>query len=1208
MFFDRMRIITRLLIGFLLPALSIIILSIIATRSISTLAKMTNDIFEHHYAVSMSIMEVKNELLSNQIRIMKMARLDDPARIDLMVQEMEQAKLNIDKHLDIVREKFLGSKNDLDEAEKAITAWRVARQQTISLIRAGRLAEASIKSDGPDAALEAKARNEVDDIIAFATQKSSEFKKSAQNQSETSITGIYLAIIAITAGCIFISLVITQSVARSLKRAFATVNDLSTGAGEKLRITEAIAAGDLMRDIAVAEPIKIDESTLPNDEMGLLMKSLADLSRVQNSLDHAFQTMTLSLRESREMERGRDWLKTTHNELNAIMTGEHEPAVLSKRILVFLAERLRAEIGALYLHDDTDQLLSLVAGYALGNQEKQHVRHGEGIIGQAVSDNRMICLTDVPGGYMSISSATGEASPAMVVALPLSNSNGMVGALELGTFNRFSEVELEFLQQAGELITIGISISLARQDKNLLLKQTLEQTEELRVQQEELQQSNEELEERAEMLEQQREQIRLKNLTLESVSEQLRIKAEELERVSAYKSEFLANMSHELRTPLNSLMILSGLLKTNREGNLTPRQVEFASIINGSGADLLNLINDILDLSKIEAGKLEYHYEEIMLQEMCDTLSQTFHLTAEEKGLGFKITVDQAAPAAIFIDRQRTMQILKNLLSNAFKFTSTGDVSLSVRLSRPTDNPLSTQSIVFSVCDSGIGICQEKQQQIFQAFQQADGTTSRKYGGTGLGLSISLQLARAMGGDISVSSLEGEGSTFTLYLPLEKSSSIVVTAEPAVYTPPARVVLPAPPTQVEAAATVASPLPDDRYNLLPGSRSILVIEDDLSFAGILMEMLRERGYGVLVAADGESGVLLANHYHPSAIILDIMLPGMDGWRVMESLKDNPDTRHIPVHFLSCLEEKQKAMSLGAVGFISKPVDNEKLDAVFDAIEEALSRTAKKLLIIEDDEVEARSMVTLLKERDIAITVAATGREAIELLEREKFDSIVLDLGLSDMPGFELLEHMQKMNGSFRTPVIIHSGKDLTHEDERKLRKYAESIIIKGAKSPERLLNEVTLFLHLVENKLHPDKQKMIRASLDKESMLEGKKVLLVDDDMRNLFSLSSVLSERHMTVIEAENGKVALERLSEDPDQDIVLMDIMMPEMDGYSAIREIRKNPRFRNLPVIAMTAKALKGDHEKCLAAGASDYISKPIDVEKLMSLLRVWLYQHG
>lgn len=562
-------------------------------------------------------------------------------------------------------------------------------------------------------------------------------------------------------------------------------------------------------------------------------------------------------------------------------------------------------------------------------------------------------------------------------------------------------------------------------------------------------------------------------------------------------------------------------------------------------------------------------------------------------------------------------QILRNLLSNALKFTESGEVSLRVASPAAGENPLPVPALAFIVSDTGIGIPAEKQRLVFEAFQQADGSISRKYGGTGLGLSISLQLAHKMHGDIGMSSEEGRGSVFTLYMPL---SAVAAEETPAtskpVHTTPARPReaprLAVPPPRPSAAENEASPrlpasLPDDRAQLGAGDRSILVIEDDLGFARILQEMVNDRGFAALMAADGESGIAMAERYLPSAVILDVMLPHIDGWGVMRRLKDHPRTRHIPVHFITCLEDRQKAMAMGAIGFVTKPVSMAQINDVLQSIEGALTKSVRRLLIVEDNADEAKSMVALLEESGVDITVAGTGKEAIDLLAAQPFDCMILDLGLSDMSGFELLDYIQNLEWARRIPVIIHSGRDLSHEDERKLRRFAESIIIKGAMSPERLLNEVTLFLHLVESNLHPNKQRMIRTAIDKEAMLEGRKVLLVDDDMRNIFSLSSVLAEKNMVVIEAENGREALARLEQHHDIGIILMDIMMPEMDGYAAMREIRSNPRLVNIPIIAMTAKALRGDHDKCMAAGASDYIAKPIEVDKLLSLIRVWIFQH-
>jgi CheY-like chemotaxis protein len=795
--------------------------------------------------------------------------------------------------------------------------------------------------------------------------------------------------------------------------------------------------------------------------------------------------------------------------------------------------------------------------------------------------------------------------------------------VELGTFHAFNALEMDFLEHVKEGLAIGFGVNQSRQRMQILLAQTEQQAEELRVQQEELQQSNEELEERAEMLETQREQIRAKNDEVEAASREIQHKVEELQRVSTYKSEFLANMSHELRTPLNSMLILSSLLQKNKEGQLSPKQVEYASTINGAGKDLLNLINDILDLSKIESGHLEFHVDDIAVPELVEELSRLFHPVAEHQNLEFRVTVAPDASPVLRADIQRVQQIVKNLLGNAFKFTRQGHVSLSI--DKPLKSPLLVPALAIAVSDSGIGIPADKHEQIFHAFQQADGSTSRKYGGTGLGLSISRQLAQRMGGDIHLSSEAGRGSTFTLYLPLDTATAPAwkppvevapKSAPPARMPGPVRAIGPEPKSEIAPAAVLAAvphetALPaavidDDRVGLTDGERTILVVEDDLAFAAVLRDTVREHGFKAIVATDGESGLALAERVAPSAIILDVMLPHIDGWGVMRNIKDNPRTRHIPVHFITCLEDRQKALSMGAIGFLSKPVNSDQLDEVFKAIGAAIDKSAKKLLVIEDNEAEAKSIVALLEMGSLEIVTVRSGGEALERMRQERFNCVVLDLGLADMNGFELLDEIQRQGIGGGTPVIVHSGRALSEADERRLKHYTSNIIVKGAQSPERLLNEVSLFLHLVESSLPQEKQKMIRQALDKEAMLEKRKVLLVDDDMRNIFSLSSVLDEKGLHIIEATNGFEALAVLETHPDVDIVLMDIMMPEMDGYEAMRRIRKNPRFAQLPIIALTAKAMVGDQKMCLDAGANDYISKPVDIDKLFSLMRVWLYQ--
>jgi len=1207
------KILTRLIAGFSVILAATLFLGIMGARSIVHLQDMTANIFKHPFTVTTQIRDTQARLATAQKILADIAHHASPAEVDRLEQRLLDLRAENERNLPVLRERYQGDKSDIEQIVAALVEWRRVRDETINLVRQGRRQEAIALNSGRGAQLGETVLNKVRIVADFSAGEAARFMQAAEQEADEAVRMISVTIILLMATGIAVTWLITRSVRRSLRYAVVEVERVIEASGEKARQAEAIGAGELSLDIAGSQPLKVDLHRLPDDEMGALIKAAVHLSEVQCTLDEAFRKMTASLRHGRDVERASDWLKSGLNELAALMRGEQGPAEMADKVLRYLAEHLQAGVGALYLFDERGGELKLLAGYALPRHSAAAaILLREGVIGQAARDRKPIFLDPVPADYLPIKSALGDAGPRLVAAVPLVHNDRLVGALELGSFREFSDVEREFLEHAQEGIAIGLSVNLSRQRLADLLEETQQQAEELRVQQEELQQSNEELEERAEMMEAQREDIRAKNAALEAASENLRQKAEELERVSTYKSQFLANMSHELRTPLNSVLILSSLLTQNKEGNLTDKQVEFASTIHGAGTDLLDLINDILDLSKVEAGQMQFQTADIPLPELCDSIRNLFVPQAEQKRLAFQVVLEADVPRTCQADQQRVEQVLKNLLSNALKFTEEGQVALRVAVPASADNPLPAPAIAFAVSDTGIGISPANQQTIFQAFQQADGSISRKYGGTGLGLSISIQLARKMGGDIRVQSTEGQGSVFTLYLPIVAAGP-ATEGVPAVAAPALRTPQPPPPSRSPAAEDEAppafvAPVPDDREHLKPGDRSILVVDDDLNFIRTLQGLIRERGFAVLAAADGESGLALAERYLPSAIILDVMLPHIDGWGVMRRLKDNPRTRHIPVHFVTCLEDRQKAMAMAAIGFVTKPVDTERMNEVFQAIESSVTKAVRKLLIVEDNQDEAYSMVALLDDRDVDITVAETGKAAIALLSAQSFDCVVLDLGLADMSGFELLHHVQSIAPARQIPIIIHSGRELTHDDERQLRRFAESIIIKGAKSPERLLNEVSLFLHLVESKLHPDKQRMIRTAIDKEAMLEGRKVLLVDDDMRNLFSVSSLLGEKNMTVIEAENGREALARLAANPDVDIVLMDIMMPDTDGYTAMREIRKDPRHAALPVIAMTAKAMRGDYEKCIAAGASDYIAKPIEVDKLMSLIRVWLYQRA
>lgn len=1223
-FYANLKISSKLIIGFAAVVLMALAIGIFGYFEILNLERADTILFNKGVKPVEYIGDISSDFQRMRTNLRELIHATGQKRIDYYEGRVAAFRKEIDEVIKKLEE-------SLPDSESKILIARLIQTRSDYSILMNRVIELAKLEKDEEAWLYLDSETVVDSEraeIASIENLKAYLVKNAQkicdeNSATAIMTGRIMLALALGASLLaaIMAILITRSVAVPLRQVMDAVLSQQEGGKERARLVEAISDGDLSQNVIVLEPLKISEGQVSRDEAGMLLKAIAGMSMVQNSVDQAFVRMTDSLRNNRdqeilyreqqaryrEEETLRDWFKNGQNELNSILRGEKSTVELTEQALLFLTEYICAGVGVFYVFDEKDATLQIAASYAFTRRKRlnERIALGEGLAGQAALEKKMICLNSAPPDYLPIGSALGEAEPINIVVLPLLHNGAVAGILEFGSFRIFSDNELAFLNQSMEGIAIALGVNKSRQQVNELLEMTQAQTEELRVQQEELQQSNEELEERAQTLEQQREQIRAKNREVEEASREVQRKADELERVSTYKSEFLSNMSHELRTPLNSLMILSSLLKDNREGNLTDKQVEFATTINGAGRDLLTLINDILDLSKIESGHLEFFYEDLTIPEIFEQLETLFHPVSADKGIGFFVTLDESAPKLIRTDGQRTQQILKNLLSNACKFTTKGSVSLRAFTPDSSENPLNTPTVAFAVSDSGIGIPADKQSLIFNAFQQADGSTSRTYGGTGLGLSISRQLARSMGGEILLTSEVGKGSTFKLYLPIkanDRTNSISQNSTPApdIATPVSSSF-----AADKAMEPLPSPIKDDRELLQDGCKSILVIEDDLQFAAILADMVRGRGFLVMVAADGESGILLAGRYQPSAIILDVMLPHIDGWGVMRCLKDNPVTRHIPVHFITCLDERQKAMGMGAIGFVTKPVSSQQLDTVFGTLETAIEKTMKKLLIVEDDPIEVQAMVALLEVRDVTITVADSGTKAVQYLSSEQFDCIVLDLGQDDMGAYELLEKLKRLDPERRIPVIIHTGRELTHEDESRLHSYAESIIIKGAKSPERLLNEVTLFLHLVETSLAPEKQRMIRSALDKEAMFDGKKVLIVDDDMRNIFSLTSSLEEKGIIIFEAENGREALKRLDEHPEIDLVLMDIMMPEMDGYEASRCIRKDPRFQTLPVIALTAKAMKGDREVCLQAGASDYISKPVDLDKLFSLLRVWLY---
>jgi CheY-like chemotaxis protein/signal transduction histidine kinase/HAMP domain-containing protein len=924
-------------------------------------------------------------------------------------------------------------------------------------------------------------------------------------------------------------------------------------------------------------------------------------------------TMITNLRLTTDLNTEQDWLKTNLAKFTNMLQGQRDLTTVGRLLLTELTPLVNAHRGVIYqVENEYSPQLQLLASYADDGiyPHRQLVQFGEGLVGQCAADKRQRLVGDIPSDAVPVGSALVRMLPKNLVVLPVLFENQVKAVIELASLSAFTTSQMTFLEQLTDSIGIVLNSIEATMQTEGLLKQSQQLAAELQAQQRELQQTNEQLEQKAQQLAERNVEVERKNQEIEQARRALEEKASELALTSKYKSEFLANMSHELRTPLNSILILGQQLTENPDGNLTGKQVEFARTIHGAGTDLLNLISDILDLSKIESGTVTVDAEEILTSNLLETVGRPFRHEADNRQLAFNIEVDPNLARSIVTDSKRLQQVLKNLLSNAFKFTAEGGVRLKVTAvlgGWSAEHPVLNTApavIAFEVSDTGIGIPQEKQKLIFEAFQQADAGTSRKYGGTGLGLAISRELANLLGGEIHLKSSPGTGSTFTLYLPLKYSGP---TVSPRISAP-----LSQPHAQVPALQQVVPPervaeqLPDDRLNLEPGDTILLIVEDDPHYARVLIDLARDKGFKVLVAGRGAEALDLAKQYQPAAISLDVFLPDMLGWTVLSQLKHNPLTRHIPVQIITLDEDRQHALARGAFSFVNKPTTTEGVSAALTQIKEYAKPRRKRLLIVEDNAAEQLSIRELLYHDDIEIVAADTGAGALTLLREAPCDCVVLDLRLPDMSGFEVLDELRSDTSLSNVPVVVFTGRELSAEEDAELHTMARSIVVKGVESPERLLDETALFLHRVITELPTEKQRMLEKLNSSDEDLIGKTVLLVDDDARNIFALSSVLERRGMKVLTATTGSEAIGLAESNPAIAIVLMDIMMPQMDGYQTIGVIRQNPSFARLPIIALTAKAMKGDREKCLEAGASDYLAKPVNTEQLLLAIRMWLHR--
>ncbi|HJW18254.1 MAG TPA: response regulator [Flavisolibacter sp.] len=946
----------------------------------------------------------------------------------------------------------------------------------------------------------------------------------------------------------------------------------------------------------------------------------------EDILGNAILRMKNDLQQFNKENQEKLWVLGGVELVNDHLRGDKDVNTLATDALDALTTYVNGEVGLVYI--TKDNFLRYAGGYAVSGMESipRELKYGETLLGQAAEKARIMQLDNVPEEFIKIKTATGQIKPKNILLIPFVHEGKVEGVAEIGAIGTFNEAALPFLQQVAPAIAIALQSAKSRERLQELFEETQAQSEELqaqhseleninseleaqseklqaseeelKVQQEELMHANQELEERSRLLEERNQVIVERNLEIQKT-------AEELELSTRYKSEFLANMSHELRTPLNSILLLSRLLSENSENNLSSDQVEYAQVIQTSGNGLLSLIDEILDLSKIEAGKMDLEYQPVSINEVVHDMQALFDPIAKDRRLDLVVQVAENTPSQIETDKMRLEQVLKNLLSNALKFTSKGSVTLSVR-----PLPENDLFLAFSVKDTGIGIPQDKQHLVFEAFQQADGSTRRKYGGTGLGLSISRELAKLLGGEIKLTSEVNKGSEFTVYLPIHKIVAKDLQPQKGFQADTEKIQdateASKPMVPVYKTENIPEPVPDDRSLISTKDKTILIIEDDTAFARALLDFAHKKGYKALVAVRGDEGIELALQFRPVGILLDLQLPVKDGWEVMEALKSNSQTRHIPVHIMSSMEAKKESLHKGAIDFINKPIAFEQLQEVFKKIEQVVMKENKKVLIVEENAKHAKALAYFLEAANVNAHISGTIDQGVENLQKKEVDCVILDMGIPDQKAYETLDALKKSAGMENLPIIIFTGKNLSKSEEGKIRQYADSIVVKTAHSFQRILDEVSLFLHLVEenttNGSQPAKYRRLGAL---NEVLATKKVLVVDDDVRNIFSLTKALEQQQMKVLSAVDGKEALQVLNENPDMDVVLMDIMMPEMDGYQAIQEIRRNNKFRNLPVIAVTAKAMTGDREKCIKAGASDYISKPVDVDQLLSLLRVWLY---
>lgn len=1186
--FKNSPIIIRLLLGFSGVLLLGCLLGAAALYNMKTLADLSDNMYRHPLTVINNVHGARAGILTIRYEMSRMVMTDSRAEVDEIKQRIEDLEIRLSNNLAVVREQYLGNKDDVDITQELLVSWASERAEITQMMQNGKRKEAQTRLFEIRKRHAEQIEEQISRIQNFAVNRAAQFN----HQAGLTWRNVSSLMVALMAGLLLIGGVGAWWVTRGI------VNPL-----ESLRLAMIrLANGDLATEVPL---------TGQTNEMGEMARAV-----------EVFKQEGIKAEAVR-------WVRSNVAELSTAMRKAESLQELAQHLIRHLVPLMGGMYGVFYVFSAERNRLEPAGNYAVSGEAAmgEGYRPGEGLVGQCVQEKHPILLSDIPSGQFKIRLAQGEVAPATVIAAPVVWKDDILAVIEMGSLHPFNESQLALLDALMAAVGLNLEVLNRSLRTQQLLEQTQQQAEELRTSEEELQTQSEELREANTLLQQKADALRTSEEELNAQSEEIRYaydelvektkalmeredaldqarqdaeqRALELDMASRYKSEFLANMSHELRTPLNSMLILAQDLAANESVNLSADQVESAQVIHQSGSHLLSLINDILDISKIEAGKVEVYREDVTLAELASSLDKRFRPMAEGKGIDFSVRMSADLPETISTDRRKIDQIINNLLGNALKFTE--KYGVDVAFSR-VDGAISMLQV--AVHDRGVGIPAAKQAKIFDAFEQADGSTSRRFGGTGLGLAISRKLALLLGGDIAVVSEEGQGSTFTLTLPLaavvapaSTSGGNGLVAEEAAFEAE-HAPLPLSAESQDTMCCGGAPQPDGQF--------LLVVEDDSNFSKIVCDLARKKGFRCMTAKDGESGVALASRYHPSGVILDVGLPGQDGWAVMDQLKRNPATSKIPVHFISAFDESLRGLGMGAVGYLVKPVTKQQIESAFVKIGLRPDASLRRVLVLDTDAGGRKVVAELIRTEGREVVEAENGQAALDYLARETVGCVILSTGLPDMGELDFLEKYAAAAKENMAPVVICSDREISADETLKYRAYTDSIVIKGGRSQERLLDEVSLFLHQVHAKTLKGSAAVSTSTTNAQGdeILAGRQVLVVDDDLRNTFALSKVLRGRGMRVLMAQDGDKALAQLVANPSLEIVLMDIMMPGKDGYQTMRELRKNPAWRDLPVIALTAKAMPGDREKCLEAGANDYLTKPVDIDKLLSMMRVWL----